>query len=492
MNRREVMTMTKKLTIKKRLVLGALCITLISAPAIQAQFLEDALRLDYGMLGSGARSLSMGTAFLPVSDDFSATFYNPAGLAQIREYEISAGLRHTGFRNNTSYLENTKKFTGSSTSLDNLGIVIPVPTIQGSLTFAIGYNRVNDFTQVSSFEGFNTNDSIIPDLYLSRREMSYYLYLSEEDGTTPFTGWLYQLGSQLESGSVNNWSFSGGIEAVPNFFLGTTLNLISGTYKQTFTFEEEDIYDIYSSFPNDLEYLYVEDTIDARLSGFNALFGGLYNALGILRIGATIRTPTRYSVDESYASRGLSRFTTPDEDGNNTYDDEFDGAIEYNVSSPWKFSTGAAVSMIGLTVSAALDYQDWTQLEFRNAPNSILAINRTIREELQPTTNIRLGAEYKFSLMPLALRGGYIYQPSPYRGAPSELDRQYLTAGVGFQIQDAINLDLAVVRGIWESDLFLYDYDIWNPNQGVWRAVTRVVNEDIVKNSVVFSFRYRF
>ncbi len=482
----------KKNNYTNRFVIGSILLLMVISSGMNAQFLEDALRLDYGMLGSNARALSMGSAFLAVSDDFSASFYNPAGLAQIRKYEIAAGIRNTSVRNETLYLGTITDARGSSTNLDNLGIVIPIPTIQGSLTFAIGYNRVNDFTQISMFEGFNENDSIIPDLFLSRHEMSYYLWLSDSTGVTPFMGDLYQQGSQEEFGSVDNWSISGGIEVVPDFFLGATLNLISGNYRHTFTFEEEDIYNTYDTFPNDFEYLFVEDNIDARISGFNALFGGLYNLNNTFKIGATIRTPTRYSIEEEYSTYGLSEFTTPDDDGYNWYEDEFNANIDYDVSTPWKFSAGAAASIAGVTLSAAADYRDWTQLEFRNAPSSILAINRTIREVLEPTTDLRFGAEFTLPTFPISIRGGYIHQPSPYKNAPSELNRQYITGGLGIKIQDAIYLDFAIVRGLWESDLFIYDYEVWNVNQGAWQAVTRVVNEDIVKNSIIFSFRYRF
>lgn len=472
--------------------MSAICMMLLIAPSAHAQFLEDALRLNYGTLGSGARALSMGAAYLGIADDFSATFYNPAGLAQIRQFEISGGLRHTSFQNDALYLGEITNSRGAATNLDNLGIVVPVPTIQGSLTFAIGYNRVNDFTQISTFEAFNEHDSIIPDLFLTRDEMSYFLFLSDSTGATPFHGDLLQSGSQEEFGSVNNWSVSGGIEVVPDFFLGTTINLISGNYRNTFIFNEDDIFNVYDTFPNDLEYHFVEDRIDQTFSGFNVLFGGLYNFNGIVRIGGTIQTPTRYSIEEEWSSFGRSQFTTPDEDGFNYYEDEIDGFVDYDVRTPWKFSAGAAFSMEGFTLAGSIDYQDWTQLEFRNAPSSVMAINRDIRDILEPTTNMQIGAEFDLPMIPLAIRGGYIYQPLPYSNTPSEFNRKFLTGGIGITVQDAIYLDFAIVRGLWESDLFVYDYDVWNESQGVWQAVTRVVHEDIVKNSVIFSFRYRF
>ena len=40
-------------------------------------------------LGIGSRATSMGGAYTAIADDFSATYYNPAGLAQIRRAEIT-------------------------------------------------------------------------------------------------------------------------------------------------------------------------------------------------------------------------------------------------------------------------------------------------------------------------------------------------------------------------------------------------------------------
>src|SRR5690349_11819736 len=39
--------------------------------------------------GAGARSLAMGAAFVGVSDDASATYWNPAGLSQVTRKEIT-------------------------------------------------------------------------------------------------------------------------------------------------------------------------------------------------------------------------------------------------------------------------------------------------------------------------------------------------------------------------------------------------------------------
>src|SRR5512133_3095859 len=51
--------------------------------------------------GAGARSLAMGSAFFSISDDASATYWNPAGLTQMDRKEVMA--LHVNLFAETSY-----------------------------------------------------------------------------------------------------------------------------------------------------------------------------------------------------------------------------------------------------------------------------------------------------------------------------------------------------------------------------------------------------
>lgn len=51
--------------------------------------------------GAGARSLGMGKTFVGISDDASAVYWNPAGLAQLKNSEIS--LLHASLYENSGY-----------------------------------------------------------------------------------------------------------------------------------------------------------------------------------------------------------------------------------------------------------------------------------------------------------------------------------------------------------------------------------------------------
>ena len=95
--------------------------------------------------GVGVRAMGMGGAFVGVADDYTAAYWNPAGLAQIDRREVHIGL----LRNSR---ENTATFNGTSveseltnTRFGSLGFVYPYPVFRGSLVFAVGFKRIKDF-----------------------------------------------------------------------------------------------------------------------------------------------------------------------------------------------------------------------------------------------------------------------------------------------------------------------------------------------------------
>ncbi len=454
-----------------------------------AQFPEDALRFATPGLGVGARSLGMGNAYTGVAGDFSAVYWNPAGLAQMERNEFSLGLSHLNYQNQGTFFGSSQPYSNNATNLNMLGLTYSVPVQRGSLVLAVGYARQSSFTTGLSFEGFNPNSSIIqtwaPDgqPYPSNITIAENLGLAVADTATgrfisPINGMLTQAGTVLEGGGIDNWSVAGAIDIAQNLSAGATLTFLSGSYKYDREYSETDSQKLYEIFPSDFSYLTVDDFIRSDINGFNAKLGLMYRVPGRFRLGLTVRTPTSYHVNEQFGTTASSYFDNGDilpTDG--PYQSVSAG--EYDVITPWVFGTGISFIIRDLVLSADAEFTDWTQLEFDNANPDVIAQNNDIKRIFRSTANWRAGMEYEF-LYGLRLRGGFIYNTSPYEmDQTSAFDQKYVTAGFGFLLAGSTMLDVAYAHGWWRTDRVNYDS-------------TSPVDEDISTNNFLLALSYRF
>ena len=462
-------------------------ILLFSASAY-SQFPEDALRLSFPGLGVGARSLGMGMAYTGVANDFSASYWNPAGLAQMHLNEVSLGLDNISFGNTSSFLGSGQSFSNSSTNLNGLGLVYAVPTAKGSLVIALGYGRQTDFTTGLSFEGFNAQSSIIQSWAPNggsvsdpRGNLAYELYLANVD--TVAHQWdskilnnVTQSGKVLEGGGLNHVSVSAAIETGKDLYLGATLNFLTGSYTYTRNYYEDDLANNWSVLPFDFRALSVLETVESDLSGFTANLGMLYKFGRNSRLGISIKTPSWITVRETFSQSGTSDF----DNGDHFSYTSADGLQnEYDVTTPFVFSAGLSHSISDLMIAASIDYTEWTQMEFRNADQRLLNMNTDIKQLFRQTVNMKIGGEYEFPEAGVRLRAGYAYLPSPYNGDPSSRDRKYITGGIGFIIQNSIAIDFAYAHGAWDN----YVVNYGNTSQ---------VNESVSTNNIIGTVSYRF
>jgi len=141
------------------------------------------------------------------------------------------------------------------------------------------------------------------------------------------------------------------------------------------------------------------------------------------------------------------------------------------------FSGGVSFIIRDLVLSGDIEYTDWTQLQFENANSDLIALNKDIKEIFRGTANLRAGVEY--DLQDVRLRGGFIYNTSPYQNDPSSFDQKYVTAGLGVPLGGSTMLDIAYARGWWET--FRTNYDR-----------SSRVNEKVTANNFLMTFSYRF
>ncbi|MGD1044343.1 MAG: hypothetical protein ABR936_03320 [Bacteroidota bacterium] len=463
-------------------------VLVLGLQALQAQS-EDALRYSQLGLGVSARELGMGNATVGGVNDYSALFWNPAGLALERDNEFSFGLSNLGYSNDVSYLGTKTTSNSNVLNLNNLGIVYAVPTTRGSLTFAFGFNRAANYTTTASMNAFNPSSSFTQSTYLLNQPLyyniPYWLGLTKTDtlgnAIPRVTGNVQQAISVLEGGGLNHWTVGGAMDVGPNLSIGVSLNFASGSYSYDQTVNEND--------PNNFYQFAYENTINDDISGFNALFGLMYRNPEKYSIGVTIRTATTYDISRSFTEVASSQFKTPDSSGNYSHSYPLtSNAIKYKIITPYVISGGISIQPLDwLLLAGDAEYTDWTQMEFNTDDANLVGVNSQIKNEMRATTNLRCGIEISLISLGLKLRGGIIDNPSPWKGAPSSRDQLYYTAGVGLQLDERTVLNAAYAYGRWKTSLTYYSYI---DGSGITQNVG--TDETITTNNLNLTLSYRF
>jgi len=466
-------------------------ISILLIARADAQNTNDVVRVAVPGLGSSARALGMGNSYIALSDDASASFFNPAGFGLLKRLEFSGGFSYVNFNNNTDFFNTETDYSNSSTRFSRISFAFPFPTLKGSLVFGLAYHKNKDLTSALKFDGINPTSSYINYNTQFNDDNIFNLGLSypvNGNDTALINGGLAQFGDIISSGDINNWTFSGAVEIYKNLFVGLNLNIISGTYENTFNYNEEDVNNLYQGLADpadnrtlDFQLLHIDKHINWDISGWDAKIGMLYQINPMLRIGTTVQFPKVFSIKENYSDNFSSDFA------NTGFTlDPYSDEVEYDIVTPYEFGFGFALNVKGLIFSAEGTLIDYSQSEFddlagfEDPAKTKSDLNRDIKDLLAATVNYNLGLEYTIPQIGLRLRGGFFVQPSPYEGDPPEYDRKYFTAGIGFLAEETIGIDLAYAHGWWED--FGDNY-----GSGISRTLQKITADNFVLSAI-----YRF
>jgi len=450
-------------------------ISLLGTLNLIAQYAEDATMLLENQYGFGAKSIAMGTAFTAVADDYSATYWNPAGLAQIKKMEFQFGFSNLSFNNDATYKGNQLNGSENSTRVSSVGLVFPIPTYQGSLVFALGYQRVKDFDYALQFSGFN-------------RDVNDFMYFDIDNSDYFFDRDVQQEEQVQQDGNLNNWSFAGAMDVSPNVSVGATLNFWTGSSTYLFDYYQTDINNVYPvvTDPNrnlDFDSYGLSQKILSDYSAFQVKLGALLRPSEYFKFGLNISMPYTMNVVEKFNWNDVIVY----DDG---FEDPLEGEpseFEYDVSLPFQFGIGVAYSNSGLTASVDLEYVDVSQVEFE-APDdfdltsdysSLLDENKRIKKLYDQKLKLKTGIEYLWKEQNLVFRGGYMLDPSPLRDAPSDYDRQFLSGGIGIVVDKQFVVDLAYLYGTWKY----FSSDSYTPDG---------TEEDITYQKIFLTTSFRF
>ncbi|MBU0473470.1 MAG: hypothetical protein KKF62_04850 [Bacteroidetes bacterium] len=468
---------------KLQLALKLAVITIfIFSGLIKSQNENDAVRLAVPGIISSARALGMGNSYQTRSGDYSALFFNPAGLALSKKSQLTGSFYHRSYGNTSDFFGEENASDNSSTKFSQLGYLYKAPTTRGSLVYGFGYQKDKDFTSSLNFNGFNPNrNSMIQDLTNRNDDVPYLLglsyplwdandnYIKDE---TIIDGQLNQSGTTLEDGGINRYSVGAGIEFAKNVYFGGSLNYLSGTYSNNREYYEDDFNRVYTQ-PTDIndpntknfQTFYFNDAISWDINAWEFRFGFIMDWMDFIQVGASTKLPTTFVIRENYYLKAYSKF-------NDNYFIDLnpsESLINYEITTPFEFSLGGSINLHIININAQATFIDYSQMEFSgDIEQSIIKDNnRVINDNFRAALNYNLGAELRVPNTGICARAGLMYYESPYKDDPTSFDRVYLNAGAGIEVNESIKFDLAYSYGFWDTYSDNYGSDLSRVSQKV-------------------------
>lgn len=522
-------------------LLGVLLVTGLIASPLLAQTAGEAYRFGTRSPAVGTRAAGMGGAGIAGWSDPSALYTNPAGLGYYTTSELSGGLNTLLSQDESTYQifvedpPSNRTEETSSVQLGHLTGIYNVDTQQGSLVFALGYNRVATFDRRLQYEGENDASSITDTFLPTGSEYE----ITEEsiivNPVVPFVAFqagaieffesrfqndeypflqavapgrrIRQTGTVSRTGNMNEWNLAGAAEVAPDVMLGLSANLSSGTYDFEHDLTEADLEgdDEYSvvtgdGLLEDFQSMLFRTRFSSEFTGFN-LRGGLSAApVDNVRFGFSFETPTWYSVSEEFTDAFIR---TTFANGSLTYGDDADedearGQFDYRLNTPWRLGIGISYNSDPLLVTADIEVVDWSTASL-SSDNQDFVIEQA-DDDLEATYgyafNWRGGVEYRFE-NGLRLRAGGAYRPdgrdfdvSFANGDTEDRSRLFLSAGAGFNLSEQFTVNLAWMQER-TKDQFV-PYRSVTPPMETAPIANPIVDETVVRNQIRLGATYQF
>ncbi len=468
--------MNTKHKIMKKYLITLFLASLISMLGV-GQNAVDALRYANQNIGGTARFMSMGGAFGALGADFTTTSTNPAGLGLYKSSEFTfTPMVHTGA---SESVYNGFSMTDSKTNfaLGNAGYVYAGRTSVRNnggfryLQFAMGINRLNDFSRRYQIQGPNTENSLLDtyaeyaqgiyfrDIEDNRNGMygfdlypAWWTYLLDADTATSFYFTPIPNGGTLQRkvidqwGSMNEWNFSLGANYEEFLYLGMSFSIPWVRYFERSTYNETDVADtIY-----DFQSFNIYDRLETRGTGFTFKFGFILRPADWVRIGGALHTPTWFTMRDYYDLSMESYF----DNGDYYTQSSPYGEYKYNYTTPLRFQGSLAfiIGKYGL-ISGEYEFIDYSQAKFSSSSYGYFNENNDISASYTSTHNFKFGTEWRSGSF--SFRGGYAYKPSPYQNDINDGSMTAYSGGIGYR-QSYYYIDLGYVYTVSEEDYYLY------------------------------------
>ncbi|MFD2565180.1 OmpP1/FadL family transporter [Aquimarina rubra] len=471
-----------------------LFIGVLSMSFLNAQDITDAVRYSQQDILGTARFRGMSGAFGALGGDMSALQINPAGSAVFLGSAGSITLSTSNIQNDASYLNGFSTASSSNFNFNQIGAVFVYnnrneSSVLNKLSLSIAYDQTTDFADELFVFGSSSNS--IAEYFLGEAQGipldlitvrpgenidGVYSFLGETEGysaqqaflghesfiieandlndpnnTSYFSGVVSDINNPVlqdyyyESTGLNGkFTINGGAQIHDNFYIGVNLNSHFINYDRVTRFDEFN--NNTGSAVNEIAFTNRLSTIGA---GFSAQIGGILKVSNMLRLGASLESPTWYYMEEETTQRLL----TDGVNGRVNLDPNVINIFpEYQLRTPAR-ATGSVAVLFGKRGLISLDYsyKDYGSTEFDSDRfDDFSDLNREIENTLQGASTLRIGGELRNGNW--SFRGGYVYEESPYKNEITLGDREGLSLGIGYNF-GKVKFDVA------------YDYSEQERNQ---------------------------
>jgi long-subunit fatty acid transport protein len=402
-------------------------------------------------VGSGARALGMGGAFIAIADDATAASWNPGGLIQLEKPEISfvGGYFKRAEDNSFSYNpEAAGKQSTTNYNLNYLSVAYPFKAAGRNMIVSLNYQRLYDFNRTWNFN-------------LDRRDTDYPALIGNQYEQT---GSLYALGLAYSA------------EITPRFSAGVTINywgdfLNKNKWEQKYSQGGSMLIDglLPGTFSNSKNEIY-------EFSGWNANLGFLWKLTEHWTLGGVFKTPFTGSIDHEVTEEDTVTYPTFPA-GNvhgvtgTKFSEELQMPMSYGLGLAYRFSDK-------FTIAGDLYRTHWNDFMYKDytgSKTSAISGKPEGSSDVANTTWFRLGGEYLFigPKYVVPLRAGLFYDPAPAEGSPDNYYGFALGSGIAY---DRFIFDIA------------YQYRFANGAQPMGESSSQDFREHTIYSSLIIHF----
>jgi long-subunit fatty acid transport protein len=450
---------------RRFLLLGFIAVLMVAPELVGGQQITQQVRISSSPnpVGSGARAVGMGGAFIAIADDATAASWNPGGLIQLERPELSIVgsyfLRQEDY-SSSSHPEAATDDSFDSLDLNYLSAVYPFALLGHNMVVSINFQRLYDFTKDIDFT-FSNRGQI---------------------DATAFSTLTQKIRFEQEGG-LKTISPAYCVQITPRFSLGATLNFwtdqfFENGWDEKYTAKGNGDLNIGGNSNPFKTNVRIEDEY-SDLEGINFNIGFLWDVIPMITIGGVFKSPFTADLKHKKSTK-ISQEYTDLPDGASIYSDKFKEDVELDF--PMSYGLGIAFRFSdALTCALDIYRTEWGEFEYKDGKRnktSPIDGRPASQSDIDPTHQVRLGAEYLLFLEKtiVPLRFGLFYDPQPAEGSPEDFYGFSLGSGV---IVGPLILDAA------------YEYRFGNNVNGSVIGIPGT-DADVAQHKILISAIYHF